>query len=310
MAANEIPEPQPAPPQPPTPPAASPGGLNLNKLLLFGGGGLLILLVIVIAAVLLLRGGGSSGPGSLLGAIPEETYNVVIVDLSEILRDEDFAEILGFSDDDLEYMELGDVELDTGDISEVVIASSPYGDLIVLKGDFQFDDVRDDLFDEGYDESSYRDYEVWGGWSYFALLERNGYIIFSESESTVERALNTIYRGEGSLADARNSGLRDVLNKLGNAPFLYAFGEGSCGLRRCQGYGVAFTEYDPNDEEAKAKFVVLFSSARAAESAAADYDEVSDLIERGASQISGYVEVADVKEDGPFVVGEGILEGP
>ena len=173
------------------------------------------------------------------------------------------------------------------------------------------EDIRDDLDDAGHEESSYRGYEVWEGTSHYGLLEEAGYVIYSDSEDVVEDAVGVLYRGEGSMADAEDNDLKQILDKLGNAPDIYAFDDSHCEvLSRCQGYGVAFTGYDYDKEETGAQLAVLFSSERAAESAADDYDDVADFIERNLSFGSSSLDIDNLKNEGAFVVGQAMLKAP
>ena len=173
------------------------------------------------------------------------------------------------------------------------------------------EDIRDDLDDAGHEESSYRGYEVWEGTSYYGLLEEAGYVIFSDSEDDVEDALGVLYRGEGSMANAEDNDLKLILDKLGNATLIHAFDDSHCEvLSRCQGYGVAFTGYDYDEEETGAQLAVLFSSERAAESAADDYDDVADFMESNQSFGSRSLDIDDLKNEGVFVVGQAMLKAP
>ena len=55
---------------------------------------------------------------------------------------------------------------------------------------------------------------------------------------------------------------------------------------------------------------VLFSSERAAESAADDYDDVADFMERNLSIGSSSLDIDDLKNEGAFVVGQAMLKAP
>ena len=171
----------------------------------------------------------------------------------------------------------------------------------LLKGTFQFDDLRDDLEEQGHEEDSYREYEVWYGQRNYALFEDDGYVIVSRNKDATEEVLKTLYRGSGSLADAENDNeLKRILDKLGNAPVVLAVVGDSCTVKRCQGYGMAAISYDIGEEELSSELVVLFSSERAAEDAADDYDDVADFIEQTMD-----LDVADTTSDGEFVLGTG-----
>ena len=234
-----------------------------------------------------------------------------ITDFAALAADIDFAESLGVSEEDLEELPLGAFNADGVEDIEQVGAWMPSSNYLwVISGSFEFEDIRDDLDDEGFEETSYRGYEVWEGPIFYALLEEAGYVIYSESEDDLEDSLGVLYRGEGAIADAEDNDLKRVLDKLGKATFITAFGECE-NVRRCQSYGIAYhTEYDIEAAGTKVDFLALFSSERAAEDAADDYDEVADAVEQGGSFGSRFLDIGDIKTDGEFVVGQGILESP
>ena len=277
---------------------SSSGSFNLNnKLLLIGaaGGGVVLLAVIAIVAFMFL-GGGLPMPQQTMELVPEDATQVIARDTQAVISDEDFAESLGITGDDLERSVVGVLELDTAEITDEVHARMPSSNYLrIYAGNFQFEDIRDDLDDAGHEESSYRGYEVWEGTSYYGLLEEAGYVIFSASEDDVEDALGVLYRGEGSIADAEDNDLKLILDKLGNAPDIYAFDDSG---------------YDYDEEETGAQLAVLFSSERAAESAADDYDDVADFIERNLSFGSRSLDIDDLKNEGTFVVGQAMLKAP
>ena len=287
--------------QPNTGPASRP-----NYVLYVGiGVGVLALLVIIGAgAFLFLRGSGPPSAGSTLALVPEDTEFIVMFNFREAL---DSLLVDAFPDRDPQEMVgamLGEFseefDIDPDDISELVIISVE-GPELILKGDFIFDDVRDVLEDEDLEEDSYRGYEVWTDNSYsFALLEEDGFMILGPEEG-VEKLLNNLYRERGSLANSDDSDLKRIIDRLDGDQFILASTQDDgCNeyLSRCQGMGISFTSFDLDKEEVLGNYVLLFSSERAAESAADEYDEVSDFMERGNT-----IDIDDAESDGEFVVG-------
>ena len=308
---NDSPEPSQSSTATAPPPS---GSFSLhNRWLLIGaaGGGVVLLAVIAVVAFMFL-GGDLPMPQQTMELVPEDATQVIARDTQAVISDEDFAESLGITGDDLERSVVGVLELDTAEITDEVHARMPSSNYLrIYAGNFQFEDIRDDLDDAGHEESSYRGYEVWEGASYYVLLEEAGYVIFSDSEDDVEDAVGVLYRGEGSMADAEDNDLKLILDKLGYAPQIYAFDDSHCEvLSRCQGYGVAFTGYDYDEEETGAQLAVLFSSERAAESAADDYDDVADFIEHNLLILSSSLDIDDLKNEGTFVVGQAMLKAP
>ncbi len=305
----------------------------INKWFLIGGGAGVVLIVIIIAVALkLVLGGGLPMPDSTLELVPEDTGVIIIWDIPAIMLDEYHQEygipVKGFLNEDLNLdgdTRILDVEIDFEEVDEYILAIID-SEVLLLKGAFQFEDTRDDLMDAGYEKNSYRGYEIWEGWTNYApapvvidgnipfwdgwmnyaLIEKGatGYIIVSPSEDAVEGVLNNLYRGSGSLTDGEDSDLKRILEKLGEAPTVVASVDDPCkAIKRCQGYGSAFTGYDVAAEKINSDFVLLFSSERAAETAADDYDEVADFIELGVG-----FDIADTKSEGEFVISSGTAE--
>ena len=121
---------------------------------------------------------------------------------------------------DLEAEEalIGNIEVDLAPVEEVfyLIADT---DIVLLRGDLQFEHLREDLEDANYEETLYRGYQVWASpqWN-LALLEDDGYLIYSSSMSAVEAVLKNLYQGDGSLAAEEDAELERILTKMGDAP--------------------------------------------------------------------------------------------
>ena len=268
---------------------------------------LFLLVMIAPATGCGLVGDSLPGPSSALELVPADTDGVFRLDLPAIANNPDLQENSHeFTVDwlvnlDLEAEEawIGNIEVDLAPAEEMFYLISDT-DMVLLRGDLQFEDLREDLEDANYEETTYRGYEIWASpqWN-FALLEDDGYLVYSSTVSAVEGVLKDLYRGDGSLADEEDAELERILSKMGDAPAVMALAGDHCPDRRCQGFGVAFTGTDSLAENLIADFVVLYSSDQAAERAAADYDNIASFLE----MIFG-LDVADTKSDGDFVVGE------
>ncbi len=260
-------------------------------------------------------GGRQEAAASPLTLTPPENIEFGIWhDFAAIARDEDFQELLG-PDLDAEGALAtwgGSLEIDPALLASALAVHPAEGEwagehLGILEGDFEFADLRADLEDLEYEETSYREYEVWedrGGRDYYALVGEGQYLLYSKSEDAVKAALNSLYR-EVSLANAEDNDLKRVLDKVGRAPMVWFINEDRCGIKRCQGYGIAFSGYDAVAEEIPVTFVLLFSSAQAAERAADEYDEIATFVEERITINDGNIDIADIASDGEFVVGSG-----
>ena len=294
---------QPGQPSPETDrPSRGPFGLPTRWLIIGGGAGGVLLLVIVVVSMAWsgVFSGDNPQPKSVLDLVPEDAEVVRRSNVAEILAvdflaDELFpngvfnAEHLGINDEDIDHF---------------VTVTWNSGAVDVVQGDFELDDIRYELEDAGFEEDTYRGYEVWefpqrGG---MALLD--GYIVAAASIDSVESVLKNLYNGSGSLAraDADND-MKRMLGKLDDGFQIQAQLGNRCQVERCRGYVFALTEADENAERFTVRFALLFGNERSAERAADDYDEVADFLE-----LAQGIDIEDTEADGDFVVGRAIQE--
>ena len=210
--------------------------------------------------------------------------------------------------------------------SFVLAADNQYYDgLLLIQGKLAFGDIRDEWEDQDFEEDSYKGYEIWDGYNYYALLEEDGTIVVSGSEELVKEVIKIVDRGTGSVADDPEGDLSRIIGMLGSSPVIVAMAgdvgeQCEAAVSGCVGIGVSFAGSDLDREEVTANLAFLFSSARRAERAADDYDDVADLMEEmlddfaeEADDFSGLpdadgVDIDDVSVDGEFVLGTGIIE--
>ena len=284
-------------------PSRGPFGLPARWLIIGGGAGGIVLLIAIVVVAMASSGvfsGGNPQPKSALDLVPDDAEAVRRSNVREILAvdflaDELFpngvfhAEHLGISDED---------------IDRLVTATWNSGAVDVIEGDFQLDDIRYELEDAGFEEDSYRGYEVWefpqgGG---MALL--NGYIVAATSVGSVESVLKNLYNGSGSLARADDDNdMKRLFDELDDGFQVQAQLGSLCQVERCQGYVFALTEADESAERVTVRFALLFGNERAAERAADDYDEVADFLERAQG-----IDIEDTEADGDLVVGRAVEE--
>lgn len=301
MAANGTPE-QPDNDQPM---ASRPSGgpvFNIpTKWLLIGGGGAGAALLAVIAVVaLFLTGvisGGNPQPTSVLDLVPDDANWVLRMNLKRIFGNDWYADLFEGAADFSDIA--GDLGINNNDLSEMVIAAWSGGSVIVMKGNFDRNYIRGELEDNDSEENTYRGYEVWENpdGNTTALLEE--YLIMSDSSTAVENVLKNLYNGSGSLerADSDNE-MKQILDKLGSGYTVIGYTGAACRVERCEGYGVVVTEVDEAAAEGTMEIALLFRNERAAERAAADYDEVADFLE-----VADDIDIEDTEAQGKFVVG-------
>ena len=139
---------------------------------------IIVVLGAIIGGVYFLSSKGPNSSGPLLALVPEDVELIAIWDVEELLGgylqeaypdldDEGWPE-------DLSPLFGGRLKIDAGYIEQYVHTFVGAEEVQMISGALEFDDIRDDLDDNDYEESSYRGYELWTNWTAFALLEDEG----------------------------------------------------------------------------------------------------------------------------------------
>ena len=272
MATNETPQQDEQPQDGP-----SGGGFSISgRMLGIVGGGAVALAVIIVVVVLAVTGtfgGGGSGGGSLLGYVPNDAGLVTIGDMrTQTSRDglEDYVDFIQDGGDD--PRDTKDIGMDDDDIEIFAVVYESFGGhdtLWIAQGDFEFDDIREEL-DDGLDceDDDYRGFELWecSGRSFpaaVAIFEKDGYVVIaSQRQSDLERLLTFMSREPEQLANAEDSDIRRILNTVGDG-WLRVAAVDECPVDRCQGSGLALQGDD--SDAIDVSFALLFGSERAAE---------------------------------------------
>ena len=243
--------------QPEQPRAQSPqpaGGLfGVPKMWLLigggaGGGVLVIAIVVVVLLVSGVIGGGNPQPSSVLDLVPDDAEFMTRIDVQRILGNDFLADEMEFDDALEEFEDLG---MSPEDLLEMAIVIWDGGEVVILKGNFDLDYIRDELEDDDGEEDSYRGYEVWESPDNTAGVLLDGYIVFSDyGVDSLENVLRMLYNGSGSLGQAdEDNEMNQILEKLGDAYVEVATVGDTCRVDRCEGFGWALTEVDESAEE-------------------------------------------------------------
>ena len=180
---------------------------------------------------------------------------------------------------------------------ETVVAQNVDGSTgYVLAGNFSFNNIRDIMEDEGWEEDTYRDFEVWNNRN-VALLEDSGIILLEDSfVASVLKALDTdrgLITGE--------SAIKRVLDKAGSGLVVLGATEdcrsfGSPGLRGYDGFAMAIT--GGTEETTLLKAAYLFSSSDRADASLDDIEEA--LLD--TNEVDADIE--QISTDGEFITYE------
>ena len=241
----------------------------------------------------------ASVPGNPRELILEDARSVVSLDYRALLEPggvpgyflgsgedaEDFQDELEDSWDS----DLGDLGMEVADVEAVFVVLVPGAGYVLVKGGFDFTDIRNALADEDLEEDTYRDFETWGSESgvVTALFEEAGIVVLGD-ENAVKDVLRALDRGEGFMdgedalkkaMDAAGPGLVSIAAAdcgvrnagSGATPFLYGFDFADFGLNRCDGIAMSIAGGD--EDQYKLAFGVDFRSERSAESGMDDLEE-------------------------------------
>ena len=243
-------------------------------------------------------GGGSSELAGILALVPADSENVLVYDFEQI-RKEDAPGALRDEFEDLSEYGLEELGVLTDELTTLVIASGDDWYLLVVEGDIDFGEVRDQLEDGDYEDDQYRGVELWeeAAWRYeaVALFEDRGRIVIGDTDA-VKSVLRMLDRGSGSLLDDADSDLGRALKRAGEG-WVSSADEQCLGyeLRGCRAVGVSLRR-GADDYLVEATIAVLFRDERTAESG---MDEVESQLEEDSSF---EFDIDDVRLDGDFVI--------
>ena len=173
--------------------------------------------------------------------------------------------------------------------------------LWAVQGEFDLEDYRDYLEDSGFDDDSYRGYELWeGGSAAYSLLE-DWNIVLAGDTPLVKEVLREVNRGEGRRFDAGATLSGAALERAGDGLISLA-SESHCerfAVRGCEAVGWTLRG-GREDYLFEIRWAFLFSTERRARTGVNAIEDHLDNLPT--------VESARVEADGEFVVAETIID--
>ena len=177
---------------------------------------------LITLVALLVLGAGCAGDGqgnggngnngevadvtSMMEKVSKDTTEFIFIDVKALRGDDDLGGLLQDLQDSLEGL-LEVMGTDLGNINALASAE----DVSLFDGGFDFDDIRDELNSQGFDEDEYEGVEVWespyGGW--VALVEN---LIIMGHQDGVKDCVDVVGGTEGSLGDTRDA--EDIMDRL------------------------------------------------------------------------------------------------
>ena len=265
---------------------------------------------IVAVCVLLLIGGcggGTNVPDEPIGLLPDDWEDIIVLDMQGVLRGDAPEDYLAEFEREgaPQFEQLG---VFAEDVSTLVIAVMPDGSGVsVMKGDIDFEVVRDELFGAGMDEDEYRGWELWTGgrleWARsVAVLDDDDYLVIGTRETGGPiDVLRGLGRESGLVAYDEDDHVNELLERVGRGWYLgMSSGEDCWGVnvRGCE--AVAWSTGTGDEYDMVVTWVYAFRDERSARAALDDLQELFDRIEE--------IDVQDISEDGRYIVAEGTLD--
>ena len=262
----------------------------------------------LVLAALAACGGSDVGnaPSDPKGLFLEDAYSVEITNVRALLEssaipafflDED-EDPEDFKDDWRDDWEDKSRALATASnaVTQDIQVSAAVGGYYITKGEFDFNAIKNELEDQGYDDGTYRDQEIWESenGSAVALFESAGSYVYGSTD-TVKEVMKAIARGEGFMTNEAD--LRRALDVVDGGA-LSVNVETDCSslassLNGCRAYAGAITGGDEDSMELTG--AAVFSSERRAESG---MDDIEDEIEDDESLDA---DLEEIKVDGEIV---------
>ena len=289
---------------------------------MIAGGGGAALLVVIIVVVLFSTGvfsgggGGASGGPDWLAYVPGDAAAAGVVDNRAFFGGdvpEDFVDYWDDADDGAseEIYDFVDIDEDDLFIHASALDHNLDETLEILRGDFDFDVIREELEDgRDCEDDDYRGFEMWecAGQPYpaVALFEKDKYVVLAaQRQSDLADMLTYKSREPEKLADVDDTDVKRLLDQT-EGWMEFAFLGDFCPINRCEGFAIALGN-SGDSADMPASYALLFNSERAATAAEGDI-AIDDLLEEWFSFIALDLRIGEVKAEGEFIVGSGRAE--
>ena len=193
--------------------------------------------------------------------------------------------------------------------------------LILVRGDFKYEDIRFKWQGEDYRKRAYRGYEIWDGADTYAILEDRRTVIGSNYESYVKDFIRVHDGSRTSLADEEENDLTRVIKKLGTATATIAVSQDNdCPgrIRGCRAYGLTYISTDNHRGKAEINLAILLENEAMARNALEGYKQADETMQWFAVRIGpgihpglpsiDSVQIGEIRRDGNFLLAQGTVD--
>ena len=261
------------------------------------------ILCVLPSATVLTGCGGPSSDTDPLDMLLDDTVIVFAYDIEAVSAGE-AGDAIEEKIADYWDSPLGAMGILVSEAESLTVGRRMHDGYTMVKGEFDFEFIRDDLDDNGYYSGDYRGYEVWTGGglrdaSTVALIEEDG-LVLAGSDDAVQDILRNLARD----LSARDGAMRETLRTMDTAGKGWVvLGLSECGddLRGCEAVGFSITP--AKRYELRVTEVVLFHDERTAESqmdeieARAEDDDSGIMLEELTLEDETVIVVGSIDED-------------
>ena len=232
------------------------------------------MLTLLLAAALPGGCGGSTSSVDTLDMLLDGTLAVYSYDVQAVTAGDAGEELEDMLQDHWDSS-LADIGILMDEAEVLTVGGDEDHIYSIVQGEFDFEHIRDELIDGGYDDDDYRGYEIWTGGgrrdvSTVALIDEDG-LVLAGGGDTVERLVRSLARDQS----ARDGDLQEMLRAMDRAGDGWALvGLNGCAdaLRGCSATAVSIESRARYELRATAVF--LFRDESAAD---AGLDDIEDL---------------------------------
>ena len=251
--------------------------------------------------VAFLAGCGGSSYADPLDMLLDDTVVVFAYDM-EAVNAGDPGDVIVDSFEDYWDTSFGSIGILMDEAESLTAAGRAQDGYTILRGEFDFGYIRDDLSDQDYDDDDYRDYGLWTGGSgrelsSVALIEEAG-VVLAGDDGAVKEILRNLADGLSARDGEMGETLR-AMERAGEGWMKLGIGDCAGDFRGCEAIGTALSVR--GSYEFQHTVVALFRNERTAES------RLDEIEERAEDSDDGTI-LESVRLDGEFVVVDGSLD--
>ena len=257
-------------------------------------------------------GGGGGAPGNAVEFVLEDATSITLINIGGILSAESVPARLGdifgggwdideFQDELRDDWDEDDnaFETDPESVQQFMAIGSPNGGYVIVKGNFNFEDIKAALEDEDYDDGTYREREIWeDGNTSVALFEGSGVYVVGDS-GQIKKILRALDQNDGFMESTAE--LRQALDRAQNGALAVAAADNCSGTyaanaNGCRAAATAIT--GGNEDTTTYTSAAVFSSERRAETA---LDDIEEAIEDDIDNEIVDMDINEIQRSGEIV---------